>query len=395
LLFPGQNFGEEDRRVVTNTGTADDLYYSSTWQLLEERSSGTTQDQYVWSPVYIDALVERDAGSQRLYAQQDANWCVTALIDTTGTVQERYVYDPYGTVTVLTPSWGTRGTSNYAWVYLFQGGRFDGVTGLYNFRNRDDSPALGRWMQTDPIGLYGTDTNLYLTLQDSPNNNVDPEGLKVTGISVLSRRLWKGTCGSFVWFVDFELKGKTDKGGYIVQEVEATLEVKDCNGNPYDQHGYPDRTVARWHYLEAWYVPRNSIRIDYVAPPASFWNLIKKVYKKAPPPDFADVYWNAAGDGGKDCGPGTQGKMNIKGKVYFVDDLQKLPAAFKPGTGLQGAGYLPSVNLVVGEGKPDETVLSYFNKKDLIGPADHNLEATWKCCPKPEETHVSTVPPAE
>jgi hypothetical protein len=40
----------------------------------------------------------------RLYVQQDANYNVTALVDTTGAVAERYAYDPYGSVTVLAPA---------------------------------------------------------------------------------------------------------------------------------------------------------------------------------------------------------------------------------------------------------------------------------------------------
>jgi len=50
-----------------------------------------------------DALVRRDTNAdaddlcddQTLYAVGDANFNTTALIDTDGTVQERYVYDPY------------------------------------------------------------------------------------------------------------------------------------------------------------------------------------------------------------------------------------------------------------------------------------------------------------
>ena len=68
---------------------------------------------YVWSESYLDALVERDqysggAQTQRLYAQQDANYDTTALVDTTGTVQERYLYDPYGVVTVTDASYNPR-----------------------------------------------------------------------------------------------------------------------------------------------------------------------------------------------------------------------------------------------------------------------------------------------
>src|SRR6266481_3652306 len=100
-------------------------------------------DQYVWSPDFIDALIERDSPTQRMYVQQDAQFNVTALVDTTGTVQERYVYDPYGVMTILAPNWTTRGSSSYAWNYGHEGARFDNVTGFYGLRARDQSPTLG------------------------------------------------------------------------------------------------------------------------------------------------------------------------------------------------------------------------------------------------------------
>ena len=40
-------------------GTLKDLYWSATWQLLEERTGGVARAQYLWSPIYIDALVAR------------------------------------------------------------------------------------------------------------------------------------------------------------------------------------------------------------------------------------------------------------------------------------------------------------------------------------------------
>jgi RHS repeat-associated protein len=158
------------------------LYYSSAWQVLEEDWSGAVQVQYVWSPVYVDAMIERDRGSERFYVQQDANWNVTAIVNaTTGVVQERYVYDPYGQPTILdptTPSWNTRSASSFAWVYLHQGGRYDTGTGLYTFRNRDYSPTLGRWVQNDPLALAGGDTNLYRYAGDQPLGALDPSGLQ-------------------------------------------------------------------------------------------------------------------------------------------------------------------------------------------------------------------------
>lgn len=95
------------------------MYYSSQWQVLEERKAlGTATTQYMWSPVYVDAMIARDvdhnadgdtidAGDERLYVQHDANFNVTAIADDTGTVLERYIYDPYGNATVLHANWAT------------------------------------------------------------------------------------------------------------------------------------------------------------------------------------------------------------------------------------------------------------------------------------------------
>src|SRR5262249_5994020 len=153
--------------------SARQLYYSSSRQLLEEDVSGSAQMQYVWSPVYIDALIERDRDADgmagnglegRLYVQQDANWKVTAVINASGTGQERYIEDPYGAPTFLAPDWSVRGVgmgSLFAWNYLHQGGRYDGASGLYQFRSRDYSAILGRWIENDPLAYDAADPNFY------------------------------------------------------------------------------------------------------------------------------------------------------------------------------------------------------------------------------------------
>src|SRR5207248_515338 len=141
---------------------------------------------YVWSPVYVDALVERDRDAdgnsgngleERLYVQQDANWNVTAVLNTAGVVQERYVEDPYGQASTLAPDWSARGGSSFAWNYLHQGGRYDSTSGLYDFRSRAYSPALGRFVSQDPASFAGGDTNLYRAVGDSPAGYGDPSGL--------------------------------------------------------------------------------------------------------------------------------------------------------------------------------------------------------------------------
>ena len=139
------------------------------------------QAQNVWSPVYVNALVLRDQSSesngvldQRLYVVQDANWNVTALLDTSGNVVVRYTYDPYGTVTVLNPDWINRESSAYAMPYLWQGElrRHDGHVSYADARV---SPTLGRPLQADPLGLV-PDNNDYRWEGDAPTKRDRPFG---------------------------------------------------------------------------------------------------------------------------------------------------------------------------------------------------------------------------
>jgi hypothetical protein len=53
------------------------------------------------------------------------------------------------------------------------------VTTFYNFRNREYSPELGRWLQRDPLDFEGADSNLYRYVGNNPCNRTDPSGLKL------------------------------------------------------------------------------------------------------------------------------------------------------------------------------------------------------------------------
>ncbi len=185
----------EDR---PNANTVDHLYYSTGWQVLEERRGGAADSnirrQYFWSIDYVDALTTRldyasGAVSATYHAQYDANWNITAIADATSGVLERYIYDPYGAATVLYANGTVRGGSPYGWDYLHQGGRFDVDSNLYHFRHRDYSATLGRWTQTDPIGFDAGDFNLYRYVGNSPVDTLDPSGWK---------RKWWGKAGEII-----------------------------------------------------------------------------------------------------------------------------------------------------------------------------------------------------
>ena len=93
---------------------------------------------------------------------------------------ERYVYDPYGAVTYLTASWGSQSGSNYAWHYLFQGGRLDVGSGLYDLQYRDYSPNLGRWVGMIRPALGPATTTCTALMPARTTQYVDPTGLQPT-----------------------------------------------------------------------------------------------------------------------------------------------------------------------------------------------------------------------
>ena len=143
------------RRVTKYDGTnTRHYYYSDQWQVLEERlnTSSSADKRFVWGVRAIDDLILRDDTTRRLYALSDAMGSVTAVVDTSGNVQERYGYDGFGQPRYMDASFGSRSSSSYGWETLFDGYRYDADTGFYQVRYRYLHPKLGKWMSRDPLG---------------------------------------------------------------------------------------------------------------------------------------------------------------------------------------------------------------------------------------------------
>ena len=192
------------RRIVKNRYTGGvlsetrHLYYSASWQILEERvgASANANRQFVWGVHYVDDLILRDRDTtgggtlnERFYAMQDPNWNVTGLVDTTGSVQERYSLSAYGMPNFLTPTFAPRAGSSFDWDTLFGGYRWDSETGFYGVRNRMFDPHLGVWLERDPAGLMAG-VNLYEYATSNPGRFTDPDGLFALVIA--------GCAGAFV-----------------------------------------------------------------------------------------------------------------------------------------------------------------------------------------------------
>jgi RHS repeat-associated protein len=111
-----------------------------------------------------------------LYFLSDANFNVTTLMDTSGDAVERYLYEPYGDVTIYDGSWGsTRSASTFGNLVRYTGRECDGETGGYHCRRRCYESPVARWLSRDPIYR---DPNLYCYCGDNPPVHADPNGLE-------------------------------------------------------------------------------------------------------------------------------------------------------------------------------------------------------------------------
>jgi RHS repeat-associated protein len=110
-------------------------------------------------------------GTARYYYLYDGLGNIIGLINSSGTRDATYTYDPYGNTT-------TSGTEASANPFRFQGGYQD-TTGYYKFGTRYYNPAIYGWTQPDPKpGSINNPTTLlrYDLDGNNPINNSDPTG---------------------------------------------------------------------------------------------------------------------------------------------------------------------------------------------------------------------------
>jgi len=155
------------RRVLITRRSQDDetIYLYSGWQCIEEREYDALDEewqsrrQFIYGPRFIDDLVifeNYDTTAEvwvSYYYVAKANYTIATLTDDSGEPVERYLYDAYGVPSLNDGARQpvvSRVTDN---PYLFHGRRYDPETGLYYYRNRYYSPALGRFMQRPSLWL--------------------------------------------------------------------------------------------------------------------------------------------------------------------------------------------------------------------------------------------------
>jgi len=175
------------RRITKeSSGTVTHTYWSDRWKPVEERidTATTAARSYLWGerPGHRDELILRDRDTdgngsldERLYATMDY-FNGTAILNTSGVVQERYAYSAFGVRRIMAADFSPRADSDFEWDFGFQGQFRDNETGWSNYSYRFYVPELGRWINRDPIGETGGE-NLYAFVGNQAPNAVDWLGL--------------------------------------------------------------------------------------------------------------------------------------------------------------------------------------------------------------------------
>jgi RHS repeat-associated protein len=104
----------------------------------------------------------------------DANGNVTALVNSSGSLQANYKYDPYGGTLSSSGTLATANTMRFSSkpaMFSSTGG-----WGMYYYGYRFYDPATQRWLNRDPIGEEGG-INLFDFVFNNPASNQDALGL--------------------------------------------------------------------------------------------------------------------------------------------------------------------------------------------------------------------------
>ena len=160
--------GQRVKKIVNGVTTI--YHYSLNGQIIaESNSAGAITAEYVYLNSQPLAKME---GASTYYYHNDHLGTPQKMTDSTGTIVWAADYKPFGeaTITVSTITNNLR----------FPGQYYDVETGLnYNYY-RDYNSSIGRYLESDPIGLTGG-MNLYLYVKANALKYTDRRGLEPGG----------------------------------------------------------------------------------------------------------------------------------------------------------------------------------------------------------------------
>ena len=178
LRFKYDAFGRRTQKKRADGTGVRFVYFDQ--DLVEERElvGGQLIRQYVIGSrlnELLQVLLDEGTGLNAFWPLTDALGSIVGLCDDAGTVVQETRFDAYGVPTEVMSALASGANPT-----LFTGSYYDVETGLYCYRNRYYDPVQGRFLNRDPLGIWGDSTNVgngYTYVGNNPVNYYDPLGL--------------------------------------------------------------------------------------------------------------------------------------------------------------------------------------------------------------------------
>ena len=157
-----------NRRITKTVGNTTERYTYDDWNIVEIATNSSDYTNIIDSGTDRHIAIEVTANnvSTLYYFLTDERGNVTALTDANGNVLERYRYRVYGDFEILDSQFTPKNCSNQTCYatnlhnFLWGGSLYEPETGLYWMRNRYYHIDMHRFINQDPIGIWGDANNL-------------------------------------------------------------------------------------------------------------------------------------------------------------------------------------------------------------------------------------------
>jgi RHS repeat-associated protein len=172
--------GRRTKKVVGGTTTLY-LYDQNGLLIAEYDGSGNWQKDYLYLNGQPLTMIVANTPENVYYYHNDHLGTPQMMTDLTGTVVWAATYEPFGKVSITVEQI----TNNLR----FPGQYYDSETGLHNNWHRDYNNVIGRYIESDPIGLRG-EINVFVYALNNPVKVYDHRGLDA-GVEICVRPLAK------------------------------------------------------------------------------------------------------------------------------------------------------------------------------------------------------------
>jgi RHS repeat-associated protein len=174
-------YNDEDVRTKKTVNGVLTQYYLDGGNVIQEQTGAET----IW--YYYDAneqLIGFELNGTPYYYMYNKTGDITAIVDVSGNVVAKYVYDAWGKILSMTDGSGMDISANttavgYKNPYRYKGYRYDNETKLYYLQSRYYNPELCRFINEDELidtGEAFIGSNMFAYCYNDPVNNVDREG---------------------------------------------------------------------------------------------------------------------------------------------------------------------------------------------------------------------------